>query len=76
MIYKRKNGNSSFFKNSYQEIATYAVIGAFSCQLAITGVEKLILNGSDIIWNFLIVQFIIYCIFYIKKFKKYYNLVD
>ena len=76
MIYERENGKRSFFKNSYQEIATYSVIGVFLCQLAIDSIEKLLIDKGGVIWYILILLFVLYCIYYISKFKKYYNIVD
>ncbi len=75
MIYKRKNGKRSFFKNSYQEVATLSFFGAISMQLALKGIDLLTINNDNFGYIF-ILQAVVYCLFYVMKFKKYFTLVD
>ncbi len=75
MFYKRKNGEKSWFKNSYQEVAVYAFLMAFSIQLAINGMDK-IQEGATALGWLLIAQCILFLGFYLFKFSKYYDVVD
>jgi len=76
MIYKRKNGKKSFFQNSYQELAGYLIIGFISFNFGIKGLENINNDNKNMFSYILVIQLIIYALFYILKFKKYFSLKD
>lgn len=76
MIYKRTNGKKSFFKNSYQEVAGYLIFGFISYSFAIKGLNQINTENEGLLSYVLITQLIIYSIYYIYKFKKYFYLKD
>ncbi len=63
MFYKRKNGEKSWFKNSYQEVAVYRAKAYFLLRK---------IKSNSLILSCLIKLFFVYCIDYqiIKQYEK------